>query len=277
MSAHIGIRHDGIDTVLCDLDGVVWLAHHPIAGAVDAIAALQGSGRRVLFVTNNSSATIATQERALADVGIAATGDVVSSAMAAALLLEPGQRALVAGGPGVIEALEARGVVAILNDGERDPGPVDAVVAGLHRDFDYRRLAVAARALHRGARLIGTNADPTYPTPSGLDPGGGSILAAIATAGGVTPTVAGKPFEPMARVIAELLAPPGAAFDPRRVLMVGDRMDTDGLFAAQVGCRFALVRSGSTPAGAVPIPALAADALDVADLAAVAALLLPPT
>ena len=32
--------------------------------------------------------------------------------------------------------------------------------------------------------------------------------------------------------------------------MVGDRMDTDGMFAQQVGCRFALVRSGSTPAGA---------------------------
>ena len=78
------------------------------------------AGRRVLFVTNNSSATIATQERALADVGIEATGDVVSSAMAAALLLEPGQRALVAGGPGVVEALEARGVTAIVNDGELD-------------------------------------------------------------------------------------------------------------------------------------------------------------
>ena len=108
--------------MLCDLDGVVWLAHHPIAGSVEAIAALQASGRRVLFVTNNSSATIATQEAALAKVGIDATGDVVSSAMAAALLLEPGQRALVAGGPGVVEALEARGVTAIVNDGETAPG-----------------------------------------------------------------------------------------------------------------------------------------------------------
>jgi ribonucleotide monophosphatase NagD (HAD superfamily) len=181
----------------------------------------------------------------------------------------------VAGGPGVVEALEARGVTAIVNDGERDPGPVDAVVAGLHRDFDYRRLAVAARALHRGARLIGTNADPTYPTPSGLDPGGGSILAAIATAGGVTPTVAGKPFAPMARVIADVLGAPEAAFDANRVLMVGDRMDTDGMFARQVGCRFAMVRSGSTPTGA-PVPDLPAGSLDLADLAAVAAFVLHP-
>lgn len=263
-----------IDTVLCDLDGVVWLAHHPIAGSVEAINALQAAGRTVLFVTNNSSATIATQEQALAGVGIDASGGVVSSAMAAALLLEPGQRALVAGGPGVVEALEARGVTVIVNDGETDPGPVDAVVAGLHRDFDYRRLAVAARALHAGARLIGTNADPTYPTTTGLDPGGGSILAAIATAGGVEPTVAGKPFAPMAKVIAELLATPEVPFDPSRVVMVGDRMDTDGMFAEEVGCRFALVRSGSTPPGTDPVPTLPAGALDVADLAAVAALVL---
>ena len=74
----------------------------------------------------------------------------------------------------------------------------------------------------------------------------------------------------MARVIAELLATPRRPFDPSRVLMVGDRMDTDGMFAQQVGCRFALVRSGSTPAGAVVVPTSRQESLDVADLAAVA-------
>ncbi len=145
------MRRNEIETVLCDLDGVVWLAHHPIAGAVDAIGALQASGRRVLFVTNNSSATIATQERALGDVGIDAAGDVVSSAMAAALLMEPGQRALVAGGPGVVEALEARGVTAIVNDGTSPTRsrstPSSPVCTGTSTTA---RLAAAARAVHAG-------------------------------------------------------------------------------------------------------------------------------
>ncbi len=82
--------------------------------------------------------------------------------------------------------------------------------------------------------------------------------------------VAGKPFAPMARVIAELLEP-RRALRRRRVLMVGDRMDTDGMFAQQVGCRFALVSSGSTPPGA-EVADLPAGSLDVADLAAVAEL-----
>ena len=96
--------------VLCDLDGVVWLAHRPIPGSVDAIARLRAAGHRVLFVTNNSSAKVAQQESTLASLGIPAEGDVLTSAMAAALLLEPGERALVCGGDGVVEALTQRGV-----------------------------------------------------------------------------------------------------------------------------------------------------------------------
>ena len=267
-----------ISTILCDLDGVVWLAHRPIDGATAAIAALQAAGRRVLFVTNNSAATVAAQEAALAAIGVDANGSVVSSAMAAALLVEPGERILVAGGPGLVEAMRARGVEVVVNDGtlERraiEAAPFDAVVTGLHRDFDYARLSSAAAAVHLGARLIGTNSDPTYPTPHGLDPGGGSILAAIAAAALVDPVIAGKPHAPMASLIATTLATPTSPYDPGSVMMVGDRMDTDGSFAIELGCRFALVRSGSTPPGA-GVEGLPPDALDVADLRAVASAVL---
>ena len=80
-------------------------------------------------------------------------------------------------------------------DGEQaDPGPVDAVVVGLHLTFDYARLDVAARAARDGARLIATNDDATYPGEHGLSPGAGSLLAAVVTASGATPVVAGKPY-----------------------------------------------------------------------------------
>jgi 4-nitrophenyl phosphatase len=259
---------DDVTTVLCDLDGVVWLAHEPIPGSVDAIAAIRASGRRVVFVTNNSASTRAGQEGALAAVGIPAEGDVVTSAMAAARLVAPGDRVLVAGGPGVVEAAEEQAGSVVVNDGAVDPDGFDAVIVGLHRDFDYPRLAVAAAAVRAGARLIGTNTDPTYPTPAGLLPGGGSILAAIATAAGSEATVAGKPHRPMADLIHAVLGAPDAGDVRRTVLMVGDRLDTDGLFAERLGCRFALVRSGVTTGHA----ATGAD-LDAADLAAVAAAL----
>lgn len=238
---------------ILDLDGVVWLGEQPIGGSSEAVAAIRTAGERVLFVTNNSSATVGSQEAKLARLGIPAAGDVVTSAMAAASLLEAGSTALVCGGPGVREALVARGVGVV------DEGDADAVVVGWHREFDYARLTAASRAVDRGARLIGTNDDPTYPTPDGPIPGGGAILAAVATATGVAPEVAGKPHAPMAALVHEVAGAAGT--------MVGDRPSTDGLFARRLGYRFALVLSGVTSSADLPVrPAPDVVAADLAAL-----------
>ena len=256
--------------VLCDLDGVVWLAHRPIAGSVDAVARLRGAGHRVLFVTNNSAARVAEQESALAAIGIPAVGDVLTSAAAAALLVEPGERVLVCGGPGVVEALERRGA-RVVDRSDAATTQVDAVVVGWHRSFDYAGLTVATQAIHRGARLIGTNDDATYPTPDGEIPGGGAILAAVVTAGGRPATIAGKPYEPMAALVREVVGTDAAA----RAVMIGDRPSTDGRFARTLGCRWAHVWSGVTPRDSVldPAPDEAGD-LIADDLAAVAGVLI---
>lgn len=250
--------------ILCDLDGVVWLAHRPIPGSVAAVARLRAAGHRVLFVTNNSSATVEDQEAALAAIGIPAIGDVLTSAHAAARLVQPGERVLVCGGEGVVQALVARGAeVLSAADAASARQPVDAVVVGWHRTFDYDALTRAAQAVYGGARLIGTNDDATYPTPDGPIPGGGSILAAVATAAGLQPTIAGKPHEPMAELVRSVVGEVAAV----EAVMVGDRPSTDGLFARTLGCRYAHVHSGVTPMGADidPAPDLA-----VPDLAAVA-------
>lgn len=249
--------------VLLDLDGVVWLSREPIAGSVEAIARLRASGRRVVFVTNNSGARLADQEGALELIGIPATGDVVTSALAAAALIEAGQRVLTCGGPGVTEAVTAVGATAIAGD-DPDGEHVDAVVVGFHREFNYERMRIASTAVRNGARLIGTNDDPTYPTPSGPIPGGGAILAGVRTAADspVDTVIAGKPYPPMAAAITTMLD--GVA--PSALLMVGDRPSTDGRFAVTLGCPFALVRSGVTkPGQAVDVPV----AIDEVDLAAV--------
>lgn len=268
---------DAVTTVLCDLDGVVWLSRRPIPGAVEAVAALRASGRRVVFVTNNSASTVRDNVDALERVGIPAVGDVFSSAQAGAHLVAAGERVLVVGGDGIHEAVRMRGAVPVAASEAVDrPGRFDAVIVGLDRRFDYGRLAAAATAVRAGARLIATNSDPTYPTPNGLRPGGGSIVAAVATASGVTPVVAGKPHPPMAGLIVEELASADGVFDPASALMVGDRPDTDGLFARALECGFALVRSGVTSPGVqLSMSETGVDpAFDVDDLAALAALLI---
>jgi HAD superfamily hydrolase (TIGR01450 family) len=251
--------------VLCDLDGVVWLSHQPIPGSVEAIAQLRAAGHRVLFVTNNSSARVETQEKALAAIRIPAVGDVLTSANAAALLIEPGERVLVCGGEGVVQAVVGRGASVVT--GDDSDGQVDAVVVGFHRTFDYEAMLVASRAARDGARLIGTNDDATYPTPEGPIPGGGAILASIVTASGVVPVIAGKPHEPMAALVRATVGDDAA----KAAVMVGDRPETDGLMAATLGCRYAHVESGITAPGTIVVPT---PDLIAADLAAVAKVLI---
>jgi glycerol 3-phosphatase-2 len=264
-----------------DLDGVVWLGEQPLPGAADAVARLRAAGERVLFATNNSFARVEAQEAKLARVGIPAEGDVVTSAMAAAVLVEPGERALVCGGPGVVQALEGRGAEVLGRTaegaGEADDEPVDVVVVGFHRDFDFEGLRRAVGAVRRGARLVATNDDATYPTPTGLIPGGGALAASVAYAAGVEPVVAGKPHRPMADAVLALAGAPlrgqdsrptgdrgrdlegpdgGAALtdgDGAPGLMVGDRPSTDGAFATTLGFRFGLVLSGVTTAADLPV------------------------
>jgi len=237
------------EVLLCDLDGVVWLAHHPIPGSVEALHSAEEAGCRVLFVTNNSFSTVAEQEHHLASIGLEAAGRVVTSAMSAASLLRPGQTVLVCGGRGLREEVAAVGCEVVV--AHEHPGlrrTFDAVVVGLYREFDYTVLADAQRAVMDGARLIGSNSDNSYPTRDGVLPGGGAVLAAIAAASGREPVVTGKPHRPMADLV--LSRCPGV--DPRSMLMVGDKVSTDGLFAGTLGCPFALVMTGVTPSGSAP-------------------------
>lgn len=263
---------DRVEFVLCDLDGVVWLARQAVPGAPEAIERLRRSGRRVLFVTNNSVSVVADQEQALADIGVPAAGDVVTSAQAGASLVSAGERVLVCGGPGVSEAVAARDVELVHAD-QLDAGRLptfDAVVVGLHRGFDYATLDVTSAAIRGGARFVATNDDATFPTPTGFTPGAGALVAAIATAAETEPTIAGKPHRPMAELVRTVC---GSRFSSTSALMVGDRWATDGLFADVLGCPFALVRSGVTALGA---EAGGVADVDEDDLAAVADLITGP-
>jgi len=228
-------------TWVLDLDGVVWLSSRPIPGVDEAVARLRGAGRRVLFATNNSAPTRAELKKRLAHCGITADdADLLRSADVAAGLLAPGTTAVVLGEDGVLEALADRGVTVV------PEGPADAVVVGWTRSFTYDDLARAVAAVRGGARFVATNEDATYPTPDGLIPGAGSIVAAVATAAERPAEVAGKPHQPTAAAIAARI-PAGEL----RV-MVGDRPSTDGALATQLGIPFALVLSGVTPPDKIP-------------------------
>lgn len=251
--------------VLCDLDGVVWVGHQPIPGSVEAVAVLRQHGWRVVFVTNASFRSRVEVVDDLARIGVAADGDVLTSAMAAALLVSPGEHVLVCGGVGLYDEVDRRGAHPIyaheLDSESFDVDSIDAVVVGLYRELSYASLSIASRAVSNGARFVASNTDPVYPTPRGPVPGGGAIVAAVSAATQVEPVVAGKPHAPMADLV---VAQCGQVADGT-CWMIGDRHDTDGAFAARLGVRFGHVLSGTvTDAG--PCDARTTDLAEMAAL-----------
>lgn len=229
-----------------DLDGVVWLADRPIDGSSEAVGRLRAAGHPIAFVTNFSWGLRSDIEAKLQRHGIDPGDGVVTSSMAAAAFVQPGERVLVVGGPGVVEAVESRGAEAIRVDASgAESAAVDAVLVGLDPQFDYRRMTIASTAVRRGARFLATNDDSTYPTETGPIPGGGAILASIATAAGADALVAGKPHGPIADLVRSRWGSTG--------IMVGDRPDTDGRFARALGWEFGLVLTGTVTAADLPL------------------------
>lgn len=224
-----------------DLDGVIWRGTETVPGSPEAIARLREAGAPLAFVTNSAVRTPEQVADKLAHHGIPdAVEEVVTSAMAGASLIEGGQRVMVVGGHGLQAAVEQRGADVV------ETGPVDTVIVGLTSDFGYDDMARAMTAIRAGARFVATNDDSTFPDADRLLPGAGSIVAAIATAAGVGPSiVAGKPHETIATFVRDRLGPSG--------VMVGDRPETDGLFARLLGYRFGLVLTGVIAEADLPV------------------------
>lgn len=256
------------DVLLLDLDGTVYQGPDVIPGAREALAA--GSERH-LYVTNNASRSPAQVAEHLRELGFdAADDDVVASSQAAARLLSeqlaPGAVVLVVG----TDALAAEVANVGLRPVRRyEDGPV-AVVQGHSPTTDWAILAEATLALRGGALWIAANIDSTLPTERGLVLGNGSMVAALRTATGRDPLVAGKPAAPL---MEDALRRAGAT----RPLVVGDRLDTDIAGANAVGIQSLLVLTGvSTTADLLRAdarhrPTYVAESLDALNAPAAAA------
>ena len=229
---------DGHDGVLLDLDGTVYRGGTAIPGAASAVRAVQRAGVRVGYVTNNASRGPHEVAEQLAGLGFdAERRQVTTSAQAAAALLAqrlPAAAAvLVVGTEALAGEVRAVGLSAV-RGAEHAPA---AVVQGHSPATGWPELAEACLAVRAGALWVACNVDPTLPTERGELPGNGAMVAALRTATGREPLVAGKPQR-------QLLEQAAAGLDMSRPLVVGDRLDTDIAGAAAAGMTALLVLTG---------------------------------
>lgn len=223
-----------------DLDGTLFRGNDPVPGAAEALARLRAEGSGIRYLTNNSTKTRAAFIEKLSGMGFEAhPSEVFTSALGAGEKLRGAvSSAFVVGELGLFAALREAGLRT-----SESVEPVDALVVGLCRHFDYRMLNDALQAgLDPSVRFVATNRDATYPMEGGrLIPGAGSIVAAVASCLGREPEVVGKP-EPF--LIEWILREAGIA--SADALVVGDRVDTDLEAGRRAGCPVHLVLTGVT-------------------------------
>jgi 4-nitrophenyl phosphatase len=248
---------DRYHAFLLDLDGVLYRDSEPIPGAAESVARLRAAGKGLAFVTNNSAGTPESVAERLNSVGIEASPDEIetSALVTAELLAGRGVgSAFVVGEEGLRTALRERGI----HLSEAEPATAEVVVVGLDRGATYATLRTASLLVQRGASLVATNADASFPAPDGDRPGAGALLAAIETTTGIRAEVVGKPHPPIMR--AALRRAGGGV-----PLVVGDRLDTDIAGAAALGWDSLLVLTGTTTRedleGSVLLPTFIADDL----------------
>lgn len=226
-----------IKALILDMDGVLWKDDQPIINLPAVFSRIEQLGLKVVLATNNATRSVTMFQQKLHQMGVdVEPWQVVTSPQAAVFLL---RQRFPHGGP--VYVLGEQGLVDSLAEGgffhaEKD---VLAVVAGLDRSLTYARLKTAALLIRNGALFMGTNQDATLPTPEGFIPGAGAVIAALQTAVGQPPILAGKPNPTMYQMAFERLK-----IDPSQALAVGDRIETDIVGGINAGCMTALVLSG---------------------------------
>lgn len=254
------------DTVMTDCDGVLWVGAEAIPGSPEVICRLRELGKRVFYVTNNSTKHRREYKTKVDTLGFGGDlEDIVGTAyLAAAYLEETGfdksKLVYVVGSSGITQELDDVGIKYLpigpdtvsdslsLEAIKHSPVVLDPRVAGVVVGFDInisfnKMLKGASYASQPGCTaFVATNTDEQFPMKGTelIIPGTGAMVAAVTTAAGRQPVVLGKPSKYMFEIVQR--RHPG--IQPARTLMIGDRANTDILLGKNCGLQTLMVGSG---------------------------------
>ncbi|HEX4204062.1 MAG TPA: HAD-IIA family hydrolase [Ktedonobacteraceae bacterium] len=235
---------DTLTTFLVDLDGVIYRGEEILPGAQDFVAWLEAQHKNYLFLTNNSFASDSQVIGKLGHLGITTdTAHVMGAGQAAVQNIArrfPGGSVYIVGEEPLAEMVTAHG----LKIADADAHKADAVLVGLDRMFDYKKLTGAVAAIRGGAAFVAINRDPLLPIVGDIVPGCGAMVAAIEASSETKPEIIGKP-EPT--LLQEAMAKLGS--QAQETVMIGDNIGVDIKGGIAAGTRTLLVFSGKdTPA-----------------------------
>ncbi len=226
---------------LFDMDGTLYLGNRLFSFTSALLDRIRESGKRYLFMTNNSSKSVVDYVKKLEALGIGATtDDFITSSQATAYYLKQhhqGSRLYVCGTRSLQEELQSEGFMVTT-----DLDEVDVIVIGFDTELTFRKLEDVCRLLlSRDLPYIATNPDVVCPTEFGSVPDCGSVCEMIFNATGKRPLVIGKPTALMPTLAMQM-----TGYTKNETVVIGDRIYTDVKSGIAAGVTSVLVMSGET-------------------------------
>jgi 4-nitrophenyl phosphatase len=223
--------------LIIDMDGVLWQGDTALPGLHEFFDTLKQRQIKFVLATNNNTQTSDGFVQKARRMGVAVLPEqVVTAAIATVhylrLTYPPGSRIYVVGEAPLKGLIAEAGFTLADTD-------VSAVVATMDRQLTYEMLKRATLLIRGGADFIGPNPDAAYPTPEGIVPGGGSILAALSVSSGCQPLIMGKPESWIFKIAMERMQ-----LNAEEVASLGDRLETDIAGGQRLGIKTILVLSG---------------------------------
>lgn len=234
---------DIFDGFLIDLDGVVYIGNKPTTKAVQTIKEVKKLGKKIVYITNDPRKSPKEYSKRLSDLKIKEVSEnIITSSSALSTHLKrytdlSQKTAFVIGSRSFKNAVRKTGLTLI---NKNSNSKTDFVIVGGHNKVTYDDLKTATLTIRSGAKFFATNRDPYYPTPEGLVPATGALVAAIETASCKKAIIVGKPEKIMFQIAKSL-------FNKKdKCAVIGDRLDTDIKGGIRVGLKTILCLTGST-------------------------------
>ncbi len=227
---------------LFDMDGTLYLGNRLYSFTQELLATIKQKGNRYLFMTNNSSKSVADYILKLEKLGIKATReDFITSSQATAYYLKKyhsDSTLYVCGTESLKKELITEGFT-VSDDIEK----TECIVMGFDTELTFKKLEDVCKLLLTKGELpyIATNPDYVCPTEYGSVPDCGSVCDMIFNATGKRPFVIGKPSALMPQLAMEKWG-----VTPKETAVIGDRIYTDIKSGINAGAVSILVMSGET-------------------------------
>jgi len=226
---------------LLDMDGTIYLGNRLLDGTLDFLKYIHETGRRYMFLTNNSSKSVENYVEKLGGMGIKSTkDDFLTSTQATVVYLIKYYNNRKIYGLGT-KSFRQELIQSGLNIVEKLEDDISCLVTGFDTELSFQKLEDACMLLYRKVDFIATNPDLVCPTEYGYVPDCGSVCGMLYNATKRKPIFIGKPEPDMVNLAIEK-----TGYEKEEAILIGDRLYTDIACGIAAGISTALVLSGET-------------------------------